>query len=277
MGEEPRGPAPEGARREPEYLTVTTGLPAIRTVGMDAPWRWLCAGWRDFRAATGASLFYGIALTAMGVVLTQTWGKGAIEIAFLTGFLLVGPFVAMGLYDISRRVRDGGRAMAGDTLTAWRSNPGAIGFYAVILALLLAVWVRVSVVVVALFFPQGVPSGGRLAAYLLETPDALAFVGAYVAAGCGFALFVFATSVVSLPMLLDRERMDALSAMITSFNALRTNFAPMLLWGAIVVVLTALGFATFYVGLLVALPVIGHATWHAYKDVVAESAAPPAA
>jgi uncharacterized membrane protein len=140
---------------------------------------------------------------------------------------------------------------------------------------LLAVWVRVSVVVVALFFPQGVPSGAALAAQIAESPDALAFIGAYVAAGCGFALFVFATSVVSLPMLLDREKMDALSAMITSFNALRTNFGPMVVWGAVVVVLTGLGFAAFYVGLLVALPVIGHATWHAYKDVVEQGAASP--
>jgi uncharacterized membrane protein len=266
--EETKDSAPQGKAPQPEYLTVTSGLPAIRTVGMGAPWRWLGAGWRDFRAATGASLFYGVALTAMGVILTQTWGMGAIEIAFLTGFLLVGPFLAMGLYDISRRVHAGRPTMVGDTMTAWKANPGAIGFYAVILALLLAVWVRVSVVVVALFFPQGVPGGAALAEHLLDSPDAIAFIGAYLAAGCGFALFVFATSVVSLPMLLDREKMDALSAMITSFNALRANFAPMLLWGAIVVVLTGLGFAAFYVGLLVALPVIGHATWHAYKDVV---------
>lgn len=269
MAEESKDGAPAGGAPHPEYLTVTSGLPAIRAVGLDAPWRWLREGWRDFRAATGASLFYGVALTAMGIILTQTWGKGAIEIAFLTGFLIVGPFLAMGLYDISRRVRAGRPAMVGDTMTAWKANPGAIGFYAVILALLLAVWIRVSVVVVALFFPQGVQGGAELAEQLLGSPDALAFIGAYLAAGCGFALFVFATSVVSLPMLLDRSKMDALSAMITSFNALRTNFAPMLLWGAIVVALTALGFAAFYVGLVVALPVIGHATWHVYRDVVA--------
>ncbi|HSD52943.1 MAG TPA: DUF2189 domain-containing protein [Burkholderiales bacterium] len=268
MVEETGNATPEGNRREPEYLTVTSGLPQIRRVGMDAPWRWLRGGWRDFRAATRTSLFYGVALTAMGVLLTQTWGKGAIEIAFLTGFLIVGPFLAMGLYDISRRVGDGRPVVVGDTMTAWKANRAAIGFYAVILALLLAVWVRVSVVVVALFFPAGVPSGAALAEQLLTSPDALAFIGAYVAAGCGFALFVFATSVVSLPMLLDREQMDTLSAMITSFNALRVNFAPMLLWGAIVVMLTGIGFAAFYVGLLVALPVIGHATWHAYKEVV---------
>jgi uncharacterized membrane protein len=261
----------------PEYLTVTSGLPQAREVGLDAPWRWLREGWKDFRAAPGASLFYGVVLAGMGAILTQVWGKGAIEIAFVTGFLLVGPFLLMGLYDVSRRVRRGERAMVIDTMTAWKVNMAAIGFYAVILALLLAVWIRVSIVVVALFFPDGVPSGAALARALTESPDALAFIGAYLAAGFGFALFVFATSVVSLPMLLDREKMDALSAMIASFNVLRTNFAPMLLWAAIIVTLTALGFATFYVGLVVALPVIGHATWHAYRDTVGAAAAPEGA
>jgi len=268
VGGEADEPGREAKRPEPEYLTVTSGLPQARAVGLGAPWRWLREGWRDFRAATGASLFYGVVLAGMGAILTQTWGRGAIEIAFLTGFLLVGPFLLMGLYDISRRVRRGERAMVVDTMTAWKANMSALGFYAVILALLLAVWIRVSIVVVALFFPDGAPSGAALARQLADSPDALAFVGAYLAAGLGFALFVFATSVVSLPMLLDREKMDALSAMIASFNALRANFAPMLLWAAIIVVLTAVGFATFYVGLVVVLPIIGHATWHAYKEVV---------
>lgn len=243
-------------------------FPEIRTVGLGAPVRWLRAGWRDLRAAPVPSLFYGVVLAAMGFALAHAPGSGAIELALATGFLLVGPFLLMGLYDIAQRVARGEAVMIAPTTTAWKANVQSIGFYAIILALLLAVWIRVSIVVVALFFPQGVPSGATLAAQLLESPDALAFIGAYVAAGCGFALFVFATSVVSLPMLLERERMDALSAMITSFNALRANFRPMVLWGALVVALTAAGFATFYVGLLVALPVIGHATWHAYKDVV---------
>ncbi len=269
-------PSPPGRAPAPEYLTVTSGLPRPRAVGLDAPWRWLREGWKDFRAATGASLFYGVVLAGMGAILTQVWGRGAIEIALVTGFLLVGPFLLMGLYDLSRRLRRGERAMVVDTMTAWRANIAAIGFYAVILALLLAVWIRVSIVVVALFFPDGVPSGAALAAQLAGSPDGLAFVAAYLAAGFGFALFVFATSVVSLPMLLDRPWMDALSAMITSFNVLRANFAPMLLWAAVIVVLTGLGFATFYVGLVVALPVIGHATWHAYRDTVGEQLPPGA-
>jgi uncharacterized membrane protein len=254
-----------GEAGKPDELSP---FPAIRPVGIGAPWQWLREGWRDFRRAPGPSLFYGVVLASMGMVLTQFAGHGAIELAFLTGFLIVGPFLLMGLYDISRRLRGAERVDIGLTLFAWKANAPAIGFFAMILALLLAVWLRISVVVVALFFPDGVPSGAALASALLSSPDGLMFVGAYACAGLGFALFVFATSVVSLPMLLDRPSMDALTAMITSFNALRLNTAPMLLWAAIVVVLTAFGFASFYAGLVVVLPVIGHATWHAYRETV---------
>jgi uncharacterized membrane protein len=271
MGDESSASGPAHGRPpsgEPEYLTVTSGLPQIRPIGMDAPRRWLAKGWSDLKVGRSASAFFGLVLTLMGVILTQAWSMGAVELAFLTGFLLVGPFLLMGLYDISRRIERGERPSLADTIAAWKANTPAIGFYAVILALLFAVWVRVSLVVVALFFPDGVPSGPDLAAYLVESPEPLAFLSAYFAAGFGFALFVFATSVVSLPMLLDREKMDALSAMITSFNALRLNFWPMLFWALLIVVLVVLGFATVYLGLLVILPWIGHATWHAYKEVV---------
>jgi uncharacterized membrane protein len=271
MGDESRASGPAHGRpacAEPEYLTVTSGLPQIRSIGTDAPRRWLVKGWSDFKAGRSASLFYGLVLTLMGVILTQAWNTGAVELAFLTGFLLVGPFLLMGLYDISRRVERGDAPRLADTMAAWKANAPAIGFFAVILALLFGVWVRVSLVVVALFFPNGVPSGPDLAAHLAESPEPIAFIVAYFAAGFGFALFVFATSVVSLPMLLDRDKTDALSAMITSFNALRLNFRPMLLWAFLIVVLVAAGFATAYLGLLVVLPWIGHATWHAYKEVV---------
>jgi uncharacterized membrane protein len=174
----------------------------------------------------------------------------------------------MGMYDISRRRERGEQVRLAATLTAWRTNLPAIGFYAVILALLMAVWIRVSVVVVALFFEGGMPNAQTLLRDILTSESGLAFLFAYLAAGFGFALLVFSTSVVSLPMLLDRERMDTLTAMITSFNAVRLNFGPMLLWAGLIVVLTAVGFATLHLGLVVILPVIGHATWHAYRDVV---------
>jgi len=243
-------------------------FPQVRTLAADAPWRWLRKGVQDLRAAPGASLFYGAVLAGMGFVLGRFVGQAAYELAFVTGFLLVGPFLAMGLYDVSRRRERGERITLGETLLAGRGNAPAIGFYALILALLMAVWIRVSVVVVALFFEGGVPTMHTLLRDIVASESGIVFLLVYLAAGSGFALLVFATSAVSLPMLLDRSGMDTLTAMITSFNALRLNLAPMLLWAAIIVVLVTLGFATFYLGLVVVLPVIGHATWHAYREAV---------
>lgn len=242
--------------------------PSVCAVDVRAPWRWLRQGWNDLRAAPAPGLFYGGVLALMGFLLTRYYA-GAVGLALTTGFLLVGPFLAIGLYEVSRRREQGAAVALAPTLVAWKANFPSIGFYALILTLSLAVWIRVSVVVVALFFPDGTPTAVEFVAELGRSPDAWGFLLAYTAAGAGLALLVFATSAVSLPMLLDREKMDVVSAMIVSFNVLRLNFRPMLVWGAIIVAITALGFASLYLGLIVALPVIGHATWHAYRETVA--------
>jgi uncharacterized membrane protein len=234
--------------------------PVPKSVAPGALCRWLAAGWRDLAAAPGPSLFYGAVLAGMGFLLTN-WFAGAVGIALTTGFLLVGPFLAIGLYDISRRRELGETVRLGPTLVAWKANFPSIGFYALVLTLLLAVWIRVSVVVVALFFPEG-----RID---WSAPDAWAFAAAYTAAGAGLALFVFATSSLSLPALLDRRDLDTITAAIVSFNALRANFTTMLAWAACIVVATAIGFATGFVGLVVILPLAGHMTWHAYRESVA--------
>jgi uncharacterized membrane protein len=245
-------------------------LPAVRSVASNAPLRWLRSGWNDMTRAPAASLFYGVVLALMGLALTTVLDRAAYALAVITGFLLVGPFLAMGLYDVSRRLEQGEPVRLAATLTAWKANLPAIGLYAIILTLLMAVWIRVSVVVVALFFEGGVPTAATLVRDILAAEQGLAFLLAYLAAGAGFALLVFATSVVSLPMLLDRSRMDTISAMIVSFNALRLNFRTMLIWAGLIALVTALGFATLYLGLIVVIPVVGHATWHAYRDVVAQ-------
>jgi uncharacterized membrane protein len=234
--------------------------PRPKAVAPGALRRWLAAGWRDLTDAPGPSLFYGVVLAGMGFVLTR-WFAGAVGIALTTGFLLVGPFLAIGLYDISRRRELGEPVRLAPTLVAWKANLPAIGFYALMLTLLLAVWIRVSVVVVALFFPDG-----RID---WSAPDAWAFGAAYAAAGSGLALFVFATSSLSLPALLERSDLDTITAAIASFNALRLNFAVMVAWAACIVLATAIGFATYFAGLVVILPLVGHMTWHAYRESVA--------
>jgi len=242
--------------------------PQVNEVGKDAPLRWLRQGWADFCAAIESSIFYGVAFTAMGWALLTFSDEAALELALVTGFLILGPFLALGLYDISRRLQLREKVRLAPTLMAWRRNAPAVGFYALILALLLAVWIRVSLVVVALSFPRGIPTLHEMVADVVTAPEGLVFIMAYFAAGSGFALLVFASSVVSIPMLLDREKMDTLSAMIVSFNAVRRNFWPLVLWALIIVTLAVTGFLTWFAGLSVAIPVIGHATWHAYRELV---------
>lgn len=242
-------------------------LPGIRAIDTAAPLRWVGAGYRDFLAMPSASLFYGATLALMGYLLTNFYG-GALGIAFTTGFLLVGPFLAIGLYDLSRQRAAGKQIRLATSLSAWNDNLPAIGFYAVILMLSLAVWARVSVVIIALFFPDGVESFPALLAALRDSTDTWIFFLIYTLVGAGLALFTFATSAVSLPMLLDRKEVDAISAMIVSFNAIRVNTLPMIAWAAIIVALTAAGFVAWFIGLVVVLPIIGHATWHAYRECV---------
>ncbi|MBI1396049.1 MAG: DUF2189 domain-containing protein [Betaproteobacteria bacterium] len=243
-------------------------MPRVNVAAPGAPWRWLSQGLADMRAAPGPSLFYGAVFAVMGALIDQFVREAALELALVTGFLLVAPFLAMGLYDISRQRQLGQPVVFAHTLVAWQSNAPSVGFYALILALLLAVWIRVSVVVVALFFTGDLPFEGSLLAHLASTPEGWVFMASYAAAGAGFALFVFATTVVSIPMLRDWYGMDTLTAMITSFNALRANFGVMVLWAVTIVLLVGVGFFTWYVGLVVTAPVVGHASWHAYRECV---------
>lgn len=246
-------------------------VPEVRTINISSPLRWVGAGFRDILAMPLASFFYGATLALMGYLLTTYYG-GAVGIAFTTGFLLVGPFLAIGMYDLSRQRATGQAINFSASLTAWKDNFPAVSFYAVILMLSLAVWARVSVVIVALFFPDGVESLTELLAAFRESPDTWVFFFIYIVVGAGLALFTFATSAVALPMLLDRREMDAITAMIVSFNTIRLNPKALMMWAVIVVSLTTAGFITWFVGLVVVLPIIGHGTWHAYKECVAPAA-----
>ncbi|MEQ8660398.1 MAG: DUF2189 domain-containing protein [Gammaproteobacteria bacterium] len=247
--------------------------PRLRAVGITAPLRWLGHGFADMLAAPGASLFYGSVLALMGWALVTYYG-GAIGLALTTGFLLIGPFLAVGIYDISRQLAGGTALDVARTLTAWRANRPAIGFYALILMLSLAVWMRISVVLVALLVPNGFESLADFLALMARSPGMWVFLLIYLGIGALLATFSFAISAVALPMLLDRTEMDAISAMIASFHAICRNPRPMLLWAALIVVLIGAGFTTWFVGLVITVPLVGHATWHAYRDVVLPPGAP---
>lgn len=242
-------------------------FPTVREVSLGAPFRWIARGAADLRATPGPSLFYGLCFAAMGVLTVVMFLHAYEYIAALaSGFLLVGPLVAMGLYELSRRRERGEPCTLGPTLTVWRRNMSNIGVFAVVLGVVLLVWARASMVVFALFYTDEMPSLDSLIEQVLSLRN-LEFIGAYVGVGLVFATIAFAASVVSVPLMLDRNQ-DAITAMLASFGALLNNPGPMLVWAGLIVVLTAIGFATLNIGFVVLMPIIGHATWHAYRDLI---------
>ena len=247
-------------------------FPDIRSVGLDAPARWLSAGWGDLRQARGASLFYGTCFAVGGWVMQIVFARAySLFAGLITGFLLLAPFLAMGLYDLSRRIGLGEPPRLLVTFTAWRSNLANVSLLAAVLAVVFLVWARASMVIFALFFDAaGLPTFVDVvhAVVTLEQPE---FALVYFMVGGFFALFVFAISVVAVPLMLDRGT-DAISSAITSISACTRNPLPMLLWGLCIVVLVAIGLATRFIGLIVIMPILGHATWHAYRELTTPTA-----
>jgi uncharacterized membrane protein len=242
--------------------------PRVRSITMDHPWMWIMAGWRDLRKTPLASIVYGAIFSLMGYYLTSmVSGMFHMALALVAGFLLVGPFLAMGLYDLSKRLEEGQPATLGHALTAWRSNTLAVLLFGLAIGLIMIVWVRLSALIFAVVFSDENTTVAGSAGNLFFSGEGLAFLVVFVLVGAVLAGLVFAISVVAIPMLLDR-RVDVITAILTSLTAVRLNMGPMLLWAALIVVFTGAGLATFFLGLAITLPLIGHATWHAYKDVV---------
>lgn len=243
-------------------------------IGLAAPFRWLAAGAQDFRAYPLPSLFYGVCFALMGWLIAITFRHAfAYVSALVTGFFLVGPFLAVGLYDLSRRREAGLPVHLAATLDAWRGNASAIGVFALVLTVILLVWARASLVVFALFYTRGMPTAETFVAQLFSL-DNIEFLLAYACVGGFFALLTFAASAVSVPMMLDRK-VDGIVAVITSLRVFAAHLPAMLVWAATIVVLVGVGFALAFAGLVVTVPLVGHATWHAYRALVVPARSEP--
>jgi uncharacterized membrane protein len=245
-------------------------FPTIRTVGLERPWVWLGLGLQDMRANPLASLAYGAAFAAMGMLLSLVLHHAVEYIAALTmGFLLVGPLLSIGLYDLSRQRARGERPRLAPSLVAWRDNLGAIGVYVVMISVVFLLWARGSLVVFAVFYTQGLPTLADFLRQVLSF-DNLPFLLWWFGEGLFFACVVFAISVVSIPYLVDTP-VDAVTAAVASVVTLTRNRRPLALWAFLIVLLIGIGFATFYVLLVFTAPLIGHATWHVYCDLIDRS------
>jgi uncharacterized membrane protein len=229
----------------------------------------LAAGWRDFLAMPRFGLFFGGIYVLAGLAIgwaTLVGGNLTWLIPAIAGFPLVAPFIAVGLYEASRR-----RA-AGEALT-WRAVLGALKGHGddqilsmgVIVFVAFSFWMIVAHAIFAIFVGESGMGRDPLAA--LATPPGLAMLAVGSAVGGAMAFAFYAMTVISLPLLVDR-RHDFLTAIIASMAVVRRNFAVMLGWAAIIAALLFVAMLPGFLGLMVALPVLGHATWHLYVRAV---------
>ncbi len=256
-----------GINQTTETESATYRFPVIRNIKSSQIIDWLRHGCNDFRQARLASLFYGLVFASAGLLMHEV----LFEVSWLlsgltTGFLLIGPFLAMGLYDLSRRIELGEKPTLIPTLTSWRSNLLNVGIFAGVLVVILLIWARASLVIFALFFQGGLPTFLEIIQTLI-TFEQPTFALVYFAVGGLFAAFVYAVSVVAIPLMADRKT-DAVTAAIASLLSVTRNVIPMTLWAFTIVLLVTIGFATHYIGLIITMPIIGHASWHAYRDLV---------
>jgi len=237
-----------------------------RELGTGAALGWIRRGWQDFRQAPGISLAYGAVIamlswvvTAIGLRMGSYWAV----LVLLSGFVFVAPVLALGLYSISRQLGNGLRPSLRRCLLEQRRSLGTAMVFALALLVVFLVWARAGSMLHVFFPVEARPDWIQLGRFLA--------IGSAV--GSVFALVTFAVSAFSLPMICDRDA-DAITAVVTSVNAVLRNKPAMLVWVLLIVGLTAVGFATALLGLAVTIPLLGYATWHGYRDTIDASAWP---
>lgn len=320
----------------------------IQKIDSDAPSRWLTKGIDDFKVSNINSLLYGLIFAIAGII--TIWfirGNPYLVMAIITGFYLVGPPVAAGLYDMSQRIESGespsllhavsvfgrntrsllgltlilgvlmvawtgvatlittaflggessgltnlfsgelsipfsGVLLIGGILLALLASAVAITFLPllsnkqmgtitvlVILGLIMLAWVRAMVLAINAFLDNSdaIASGWN---EMINNPQFLSFLAVFLIVGLLFAGLAFTLSVISVPLIIHR-RVGVMTAIATSIEAVKKNPLPMFRWAATIAVLIAVGLGLFFIGLAVALPIIGHASWHAYREIIVDS------
>lgn len=246
-------------------------LETARSVRVDAgaPWRWLGAGLSDTMKEPTIALGYGIIIAGAGALLTfglAQVGYAQAAPAAVAAFMLIGPLMAVGLYEISRRLRAGETINWGDVIFVKTESPSQIAFIGVIVLIAFLAWSRLAMLLFALFAAGENLQGGDFVQFALGTQGGLTMLAVGAAIGGVIAFGIFLLTALTIPMLMDKP-VDAVTAVRANVRVFQNNPRAMLLWAGIVVGVIALGAAAFGVGLALAFPVLGCATWRAYADV----------
>ena len=254
---------------ESTHGSATLARP-VRAVDVETPWRWLRLGWRDLTRSRGVSFAVGALIAAASMLLiNMLWRVDLLPYALplAAGFMFVAPALAICFYDISRRLERNETVTFSAVALAWKPHVGQIASMGLVMMLFQLAWIRFATLLFALFFgPQ--PAGwDHFIQALFFSTDGLPFLIVGTLSGGVLAILAFAIGVTAFPMLLDRD-VGAAAAIATSVRAAMVNWRVMTGWAALIVIFTAAGIVTGCLGLIVTMPLIGHASWHAYRDLV---------
>lgn len=242
-------------------------FPRLRRVDAGAPFQWIKLGLADLKACPSAGLFYGFCFALAGYLIAWILRDRPQYLAAATaGFLLVAPALSIGIYEVSRRRERGEPCALAPTLTAWRANAANLGLFSLVLLAVFLVWARASLVSFAMFFSDAMPDIRNMLIQVVR-PDNFGFLAVWLGIGALFALLVFAISVVAIPLMMDR-RLDAVTAALTSMRVVIENPGAMTMWAAVIAWAGAAGLLMGFIGIIVVAPLLGHATWHAYRELV---------
>lgn len=242
----------------------------VNRIGFSEPIIWLFKGWRDFLIAKSYSLKYAAFFVIISIVITVATLATNNHFLFtflFTGFFIVAPSIGIGLYQISAFIEQNEPLETCNAWEAFKQNQGQISMVTGGFLIILQLWVSMNFVLFALLYSGISPPLDNFFYLLYFSEQGRLFAIASVTLGFLFALWAFSISATTVPMLVD-QKIDGFTAIRFSIKSVLNNFWPMMLWAFIIVVITGIGMLTFYIGLLIALPIIGHGSWHAYKSLI---------
>jgi len=252
--------------------SATTPSSAARPpVGFGSPARWLALGWSDLRQNPLPGLFHGFLLAAFGALLLWAVGDRFWLLAgAFSGFLIVAPILATGLYQVSRALESGRRVGLAEVGSLWRSGNRRLVIFGLLLGLAGTGWVMTSAGLITLWSPVPIQKPADFLRHVVLVREVGLFE-AWLLFGALLAAPVFASTVVALPMLVDTQA-PVMVALKASWRAVANHPGPMVVWAVLIVLIVGLGMATALLGLIVIVPLVAHASWHAYRDLTSQVA-----